>query len=389
MDPTRFTDGKTGQLVAIEAEDGPDVAFIPDPLPPKGWQFPDRLWPVLSRAREQLIRLDLMGQRIGNPSLLLAPLQKGEAIRSSSIEGTYATAKELLLFELAPREPASSTDKANDWQEVANYDRALQHGAKNLLDKTPEGLPLSLRLIKDMHEILMAGARGQHGGKPGQFRDQHVYVGSARKYVPPPPGPELMKCLEDMEKYMHAHGDQFDPLVLAFLLHYQFEAIHPFRDGNGRIGRLLLALTIFQWFPLHLPWLYMSAFFERFKDEYVDNMFRVSTHGDWDRWIEYCLTGVEASAKQALARCEQLAQLRDEMHEKLDRLPRMAVLIDRIFVRPVFSTAEFRRWTNTTHPTARRDIEALVAQGYVEHLDGVRPKSYYVPRIFSIAFPGD
>lgn len=383
MDFNRFTQQKTGRLVSVQTDEGAETSFIPDPLPPK-WEFPARLWPLLAQAREQLARLDEKGRTIPNPSLLLDNMQRLEALRSSSIEGTYATAKELLLFELEPREPTSREDRANDWREVANYDQALRLGVRNI--KSDTGLPLSKRLIQEMHRTLMDGVRGGDG-TPGEFRTQFVYVGSAKRYVPPPPGETLMGCLNDLETFIADHQDaKYDPLVMAFLVHYQFEAIHPFRDGNGRIGRLLLALTIFQWQRMELPWLYMSAYFERFKEEYVDNMFRVSTHGDWDRWIEYCLRGTAQQAKESIVRLDDLLGIRAEMHTRLDHHPRMAKIIDQIFVSPIFTAIEVAAWGATSRPTARRDIEVLKEAGYVQYLIGERPKKFYVPRIFAAAY---
>lgn len=209
---------------------------------------------------------------------------------------------------------------------------------------------------------------------------------SGRRYVPPPPGPTLIGCLNDLETYLHERGGQYDPLVLSYLVHYQFEAIHPFRDGNGRIGRLLLALTTFQWGNLYLPWLYMSAYFERFKDEYVDNMFRVSTHGDWERWIKFCLTGTVAQCRDAIKRCDALSAFRAKMHNTLDGLPRMAQLIDHVFVFPIFTASKIAEWSGSSMPTARRDIEQMEKAGFVKYLAGARPKSYFVPDIFAIAY---
>lgn len=386
MDTTRFSEQKTGQLVAVKTDDGPDYAFIPDPLPPN-WEFPARLWPLLAQAREQLARLDEKGKTVPNPTLLLEPLQKREALRSSSIEGTYATAKELLLFELDRRQPTSRTDKANDWMEIANYDEALRLGTRHLKNTEGDGLPLSRRLIQELHYVLMRGVRGGDGA-PGQFRNKHVYVGSGRRYVPPPPGDVLMDCVNKLDSFIGnaVRDGHYDPLILSYLVHYQFEAIHPFRDGNGRVGRLLLALTTYAWQPLDLPWLYMSAYFERFKDEYVDNMFRISTHGDWDRWIEFCLQGTIEQSKDAIRRCDQLSKLRHSMRHSLAAYPRMAHLIDQMFVFPVFSAARVAEWGGQSKPTARRDIEILEEIGFVKYLGGARPKKYYVPAIYAIAF---
>jgi Fic family protein len=385
VDVSRFTPAKTGELVPVRTDDGPDHAFVPAPLPPN-WAFPPRLWPLLAEAREQLARLDEKGKTIQNPSLLLEPLRKREAVRSSSIEGTYTTAKELLLFELAPRTPTSRDDKANDWLEVANYDKALRLGTQQL--QTPTGgLPLSKRLVCDMHRVLMTGVRGSEGA-PGEIRAKHVYVGSGHRYVPPPPGDSLMKCMNDLDNFIGNALDEgtYHPLVLSYLVHYQFEAIHPFRDGNGRVGRLLLALTTYIWCGLQLPWLYMSAYFERYKDEYVDNMFRISTHGDWDRWIEFCLRGTVEQAKDALRRCEALDAYRREIQDAVNKLPRLAALVDRMFITPIFTVADVAKWGDSSPPTARRDIELLQDCGFVDHLEGGRPKYYFVPKIFSIAY---
>ena len=378
MDRTRFTDQKTGELVEISTQTGPDWAFIPDALPPK-WELPASLWPLLNEADKMLARLDEKGLTVPNPTLLLEPLQKREALRSSSLEGTFSTAKELLLFEI--EQPTSSKDDAQ--REVWNYDNALRFGTRNLKDPKG-GLPLSRRLITEMHTLLMKGVRGQDDA--GLFRQHQVHVGSGRRYIPPPHGQMLMKCINELDSFLGNHGDKHHPLVLSYLVHYQFEAIHPFPDGNGRIGRLLLALTTYEWSKLQLPWLYMSAYFERYKVEYMDNMFRVSTHGDWDRWIEFCLRGTIEQSRDAIRRCHALNTLRTEMHSKLDRQPRMGQLIDEMFMKPLFTAAEIATWGDTSLPTARRDIEDLESSGYVTYLSGERPKYYYVPLIFRAAY---
>ncbi len=383
MDIKRFTDTKTGQLVQVTTDDGPDHAFIPDPLPPLNWEVPTTLWAMVAEAREQVGRLDGMGRNMKNPSLLLDPLQKREALRSSAMEGTYATAKELLLFELAPRDQSSRDDRA---REVANYDSALKHGVRRLRGDTTTGLPLSRRLIQEMHQILMEGVRG-HDGYAGELRTKHVYVGSNQRYVAPPPGDVLVRCLNDLEAYIHDRTQVCDPLVRSYLVHYQFEAIHPFRDGNGRVGRLLLALTTYQWCNMSLPWLYMSPFFERFKDEYIDGMFRVSTHGDWDRWIEFCLLGTIAQCKDAMRKCEALDELRQAILDNMGTLPRMSPIIEGLFQQPVFTSGEIAKWGGEASPaTARRDIEELEKAGWVKYLGGERPKNYYVPSIIAIAY---
>ena len=196
--------------------------------------------------------------------------------------------------------------------------------------------------------------------------------------------------MADLETYFHDHGDKYDPLVLSYLVHYQFEAIHPFLDGNGRVGRALLSLTTYSWSRLHLPWLYMSAYFERYKDEYIDNLFRVSTHGDWDKWIEFCLRGTVVQCRDALRRCNKLDDLREYMHQKADSLsPRMHVLIEKMFVTPAFQASHVAEWGASSMPTARADIQRLIKAGFVNHLQGERPRIYFARPIFDVAHSED
>ncbi len=380
MDSDRFTQSKTGELVSIDTLDGKDWAFIPGPLPPK-WTFPSRLWPLLGEAKQQLGTLNGIGQILGNPALLLRPLQHREAVRSSSLEGTYTTAVQLLLYQLDPKEPKSERDEVNESREVANYVRALRVGFSRL-----RKLPLSLRVIREMHEVLLAGVRGK-GRTPGRFRDCQVHVGAGRRYIPPP-AQYVGDCLDVFEKYLHSNNRAYDPIVLCYLVHYQFEAIHPFRDGNGRVGRVLLSLTMYLWNNLEMPWLYMSAFFERYKDEYINGLFGVSTHGNWDRWIEFCLQGTVSECKDAIRRCKKLYALRAKLHNEADDLSdRMHRIVEHMFRRPVFRVSDIRKWCGgISRPTAQKDVDKLIAAGLVNHLRGDRPRIYFVPEVFDAAY---
>ena len=385
MDASRFTSSKTGRLVRITTPIGRDWAFVPNALPAE-WDFPSELWPILAEAKVKLARLDEKGRTLQNPSLLMVPLRKREALRSSSLEGTFATARELLLYELKPNQ-RSPRPQVSAWREVYNYDRSLIYGFDRLEDQTPNGLPLCLRLIKGMHRILMRNVRG--GGKnAGEFRNRQVHVGSDRRYIPPPPE-NLQECLHNLERYLYDHGSRLDPLVLSYIVHYQFEAIHPFLDGNGRIGRALLSLTTRQWSDLSLPWLYMSAYFERYKDEYIDNMFRVSTHGDWSRWIAFCLRGTVEQCLDAIRRCDELNRIRQTMIETLGHRARMYTVIERMFFSPMFTSGDVMNWTGTSRPTANSDIRLLIDNGFVQHLMGNRPKTYFAPAIFGAAYSED
>jgi Fic family protein len=380
MDISRFSVAKTGRLVPIKTPTGPDQAFVPDPLPPK-WKFPESLWPKLAEAKEALGRLDGVGQTLPHPELLLTPLQRQEAITSSRIEGTYATAQELMLFEMAPHNPKSANDEANAWREVSNYSRALSHGTRSL--KT---LPFCGRLIRDLHKVLMQGVRSQRS-TAGEWRDHQVAIGSDRRYVPPPV-PEMVDCIHALEKYINETDEAFDPLVRAFLVHYQIEAIHPFSDGNGRIGRVLLSLMIGHWCNHQFPWLYLSAFFEKYKDEYVDNLFRISTDGAWEKWIEFCLNATIQQAKDAISRCVKLRLLKDNMHQKIraSGSARTGTIIEGLFSTPVVRVSRLRKTLNVSYPTAQSDIDRLVTAGILQPLGEIRPKSYYSPEIFTIAY---
>jgi Fic family protein len=225
------------------------------------------------QARTCLASLDGTGKHLPNPEILLAPIQQREAQLSSQLEGTITDPHQQALFQADPRYPTSAADPTNAYREVFNYGRAL----RLKLDGGTE-LPLSLRLIRQLHGILMDGVRGSNQ-TPGEFRKTQNQIGRPARFVPPPPQ-HLPEVLDAFEKYLHVENSDLDPLVRAFIAHYQFEAIHPFGDGNGRVGRLLLSLTIAEWCNLSNQWLYMSAFFERRKKEYMDLLLAVSTHGD-------------------------------------------------------------------------------------------------------------
>ena len=378
MDFTRFTDSKTGTLVPISTP-AKDWAFIPNPLP-ADTEFPTRLWPLLAEAKEAVGRLDGIGRTLADPGLLLQPLQQREALRSSSLEGTYATPEQLLIYEMDPRDPKSERDQANDWREVSNYGRALREGCRLLDD-----LPICLRVIRSLHEVLLRGVRGRDKA-PGEFRDCQVHVGSDRRYIPPPQN-EVGKCLDAFEKHLYEDHPGFDPLVRCYLIHYQFEAIHPFRDGNGRVGRLLLALMTYKWCGLTMPWLYMSAFFERYKDEYIDNLFRVSTEGAWGKWLEFCLRGTVEQANDAIRRCELLGKLRVEYHNRVQGgSGRDYVLIEDLFKYPVLTIPSVQRKHSVSYPTAKSDVQRLIDLGILSEALDQRPRTFYAHEVLRIAY---
>lgn len=376
MDRSKSAPSANGRLVEVTIG-GREWAFIPEVLP-RTCRIPLTLWPLLASAKEELARLDGIGRTLPDPNLLLRPLQRREAIRSSSLEGTYASAEELLLFELHP-EPTGPSDRMNDWLEVSNYAAAVRVGTGLL-----ETLPLSLRLIRSMHAELLTGVRGRDRA-PGEFRRTQVHIGSDRRYVPPPPN-ELMPCLDDFEKFLN-EAETIDPLIRTYIAHYQFEAIHPFIDGNGRVGRALLALCAYKWCGLSRPWLYVSPYFDRHKDEYIDSLFAVSTDGAWNRWLELCLRATIHACRDAITRCDQLRQLREEYHAKADRTNgRMHPLIEGLFSNPIVRVTEAARRLGVTYPTAKSDIAKLVELGILVELGRVYPKAFYSPAIFDAAY---
>ncbi len=311
----------------------------------------------------------------------MTPLKRREAITSSRIEGTYATAQELMLFEMSQPEPKSSHDPVNSWREVLNYSTALTKGTQLLNE-----LPFCGRLIKELHCTLMTGVRGQQS-TPGAWRDHQVAIGSDRRFVPPPV-PQMIEAMNDLEKYVN-EPSEFDPLVRAFLVHYQFEAIHPFADGNGRIGRVLLSLMISKDCELSAPWLYLSAFFERYKDEYISNLFSISANGNWTKWIDFCLTGTIQQANDAIRRCEKLGKLKDNMFQRMRQncSPRTERIIHDLFKEPLVTVAHLAKKLEVSYPTALADVNRLVKAGILTPLDTPRrPRAYGAMEISEIAY---
>ena len=353
MDRALFGPNSPGRLVDA---DPPlkGCAFIPEPLV-RIWDVSLEMWPVLSMAREALAKLDGIGRHLPTHSLLLRPLQRREALRSSSMEGAYATPEELLLYESRQNEATSSEGRLAAWGEVFNYDCALRYG-KEYID---HGGPLSLQLIRGLHGELLKGVRGQDKS-PGDYRDVQVQVGAGARFVPPPPV-FLSECLEAFEKTLSQTSD-IDPLLRAFMIHYQFETIHPFGDGNGRVGRLLLSLQIYQEMQLSAPWLYLSPFFEKHKDEYIDSLFRVSTHNDWEGWFNLCLRAVEAQCNDAIRRCDRLVELRESYLTRLAEsgaAARLNAVVDKLFDSPLITVPMLAELSSTSYPTAKSDIKRL------------------------------
>lgn len=349
------------------------LAFVPDPLPPKlGWT--NELALHVSRADLALGQLSGVGRQLDNPHLLIYPFIRREAVLSSRIEGTQASLSDLFRFEAQPKaEPA-----VGDVREVANYVKALEYG----LERRKQ-LPLSLRLIREIHERLMSGVRDE-SLTPGEFRKRQVYIGppgagiERATFVPPPPA-EMTACLDSFEKYAHAASD-FPPLVRIALAHYQFEAIHPFNDGNGRVGRLLITLMLCMEGLLLQPLLYLSAYFERHRAAYYRGLRRVSQAAEWTEWLTFFLKGVKEQSDDAIRRADELFELRTKYRDRCQTARSSALLLkllDELFKRPLITVGRAAKMLKVTPRAAQGNVDRLVALGVLREITGRKRDRVY------------
>jgi len=361
MDPSRFRCADAGRIIRAE---GGYRAFIPAPLPPR-IEWNDDLVLVLSKADAALSELSGLGTQLPNPHLLISPYLRQEAVLSSRIEGTQASLSDLLIDEL--KEPKIESARG-DVREVRNYVQAMEFGLARLND-----LPLSLRLVRDVHKELMRGVRGGHA-TPGQFRTSQNWIGrpgstiDTADYVPPPPG-EMMDALGDWERFLHER-DGLPDLVQCAFMHEQFEAIHPFLDGNGRIGRLLITLFLFERGRLSQPLLYLSAYFEGSRGDYYDALQAVRTDGDWRGWLLYFLKGVDQVARWAARQAHDLMLVRERFRGELNGKAKAITLVDELFLRPYLDAYTAAQLLGVTDPTARKAIDQLLGVGLLAEVTG-------------------
>ncbi len=373
MDRTAFTH-PSGRIVRTPQD---YEAFVPDALP-RHLDLDAELVYLLSEADRTLGELAGMARTLPNPQLLVAPLSHREAVLSSRIEGTQASISDLAVFEAAG-EAAPGTP--GDVLEVLNYRRAMDYGVERMAS-----LPLSLRLVRELHERLMRGVRGQES-TPGEFRRSQNWIGSpgstlnAATYVPPPPA-ELMSCLGEWEDFLHAEI-RVPALVKCALMHYQFEAIHPFLDGNGRVGRLLLVLFLCNTGHLPAPVLYLSPFFEKNRQAYYGHLRAVSETSAWAEWLTFFLNGVVAQSKDAFIRTERLRRLYERYRVALLEAkapPAAQRLMDGIFVAPATTAAQAAEVLGMTIVSATRAIESLSEHGILEEVTGRRRNRIYLAK---------
>ena len=368
MNPDNFKSQIAGRVVRHPAG---YHAFVPARLPPT-LAFDQDLVRSLSRADAALSELSGISQILPNPKILIGPLVRREAVLSSRIEGTQSSLSDLLLDEATPT-PAAGSERADDLREVHNYVAALEYGMVRLKE-----LPISLRLVRELHARLMEGVRGERAD-PGQFRRLQNWIGPAGStladapYVPPPVD-EMTELLADWERY-HDDRNSMPDLIQCALLHEQFEAIHPFRDGNGRVGRLLITLFLIERGRLLQPLLNLSDFVERHRMDYYDLLLRVRTHGDWVPWVRYFLAGIESTARDAAVRARQLLELRESL---LRETRGAGALADQVLSNPYVTISTAARVMGISAPTATRLVRELVAKGLLRETTGRKWGKVYV-----------
>ena len=376
MDISLFKNSPSGKLIRAT---GGYWAFVPNPLPPSiNWDV-DLVF-LLSKADRALGILSGLGETLPNPHLMIYPFIRREAVLSSRIEGTQSSLSDLLLFE------ATQVEKHRDVREVQNYVRAMEYGLKRLNE-----FPLSLRFIRELHGILMEKVRGEQA-TPGEFRQSQNWIGSLGATLNeatfvPPPVPEMMECLHQLEKFLHS-GHTLPPIIEAALVHYQFEAIHPFLDGNGRIGRLLIVLFLCYRNVLSKPLLYLSAFFERHRQKYYDLLLNVSTIGAWREWIEFFLKAVVEQSEDAVTRSRQLQELQRQYFQVAREKhfsPSALQLLDFIFMKPILNTKTAQDFLKITFPGAQNSIKMLLEASILTEITGrQRDRVYAASEVLKI-----
>ncbi|MBI2394831.1 MAG: Fic family protein [Deltaproteobacteria bacterium] len=360
------------------------AAFVPHGLPPADPPIVvDAALAERLRAAEQaLVRLELAGEMVPSLDWFIYAFVRKEAVLSSQIEGTQATLVDLLTFEAQEGAEHSAAPNA-DVEEVCNYLDALAYSRAQLTD--PNGLPLSMRLLSETHQRLMRGVRGAEK-LPGEVRRSQNWIGGSRPgnaaYVPPPPH-ALGEVLGAFEKYLHG-GDSLPPLVRAGLLHVQLETIHPYLDGNGRIGRLLVTLLLEHWKLLTKPLLYLSLFFKRHREDYYRRLNAVRIEGDWEGWLDFFVDGVATIADEAVASARELFALVAADRARVLAREGMSVVALRLFEllprHPVVTVASVMKFVETTKPTAGRAIELLVATNVLVETTGKKRDRSFVYR---------
>jgi Fic family protein len=365
VDPNRFVAQAYGEAVHTPGPHG-YVAYRPRPLSRSTELRTDTVL-LLSEADRALGRLAGAGRLLPNPHLLLQPYVAREALASSRIEGTQASLSD--VFDAQARNLPHGPVR-----EVTNYIRALEYGLVRLA-----ALPVSRRLLCEVHEILLADVRGQER-MPGEVRSSQNWIGSPDNRIEtavfvPPPVDEMQPALSDLERFIH-EDVPIPPLVKVALVHYQFETIHPFLDGNGRLGRLLIIFLLVEQALLPQPLLYLSAYFERRRSDYYDRLQAVRERGELHEWLTFFLTGVTEQATDAVNRAERLVDLRETYRQRLagDR-SRAVEVVDMVFQNPVLTTTRIAQALDTSLQSALNHVRRLESEGLVVEVSGIRGRS--------------
>ena len=353
-------------------------AFVPNPLPPDPpVKLAERDHDLIEKANRALGRLDGVATQLPDISLFLYFYVRKEAVLSSQIEGTQSSFSDLLLHEedLAPGVPL------DDVLEVSNYVAAMYHGLKRLRE---DNFPLSLRLIREMHKVLLAKGRGRDK-TPGEFRRNQNWLGGTRpgnaRFVPPPPD-HVADCMSNLEKFLHDQPHRTPVLIKAALAHVQFETIHPFLDGNGRLGRLIITLILCAEDAIAQPLLYLSLFFKQHRQEYYNRLDAVRLKGDWLSWLRFFLEGVEQTALQAADTAGRIVKLFEDDRRKVEDLGRKAAsahrVLDSLRQHPMTTIPNATARLNLTPPTVRSAVESLEALGIVREITGKQRDRIYI-----------
>lgn len=377
---------RAGRLIRAGSGNAEYSCFIPALLPPDNppIQYDDEMIYLLSEANRFIGRLDEVTDNLISPNYFVYMYARKEATLSSQIEGTQATFSDLIKAE------AGIADEVpNDVKEIENYIRAISYGFERL-----ETLPLSLRLIREIHAVLMEGVRGENK-TPGEFRRSQNWIGgysiSTASYVPPSID-FLNSCLDNFEKFLH-ENDKISLLVKAALIHSQFEMIHPFLDGNGRVGRLLIAFYLAANNVLHKPTLYLSKFIKRNQRAYYECLYNIHAKGDYEAWIKFFLTGVIDTAKEAVDIARDIAALREEDLRKISSLGRTSenalTIYEGLFDKPTISIEEATAKLDISVATSSRLLDRLCEEGILSSLDNRKRKKIFVYKKYIDVFNKD
>jgi Fic family protein len=381
VEPSDFPANARGEVRRVVG--GGHWAFFPSALP-RTIDYTTELVQLLDTATGALHRLSGVGRLLPNPHLLISPSVRLEAVLSSRIEGTQSDVRDLLRFEAGDNE--SVAELRDDVAEVLNYVEALDHG----IGRIRGGFPLSLRLLRETHERLMSGVRGRHA-EPGEFRRSQNWVGgsspSDASFVPPPVD-AMHVALDDFERFLQERS--VPVLVHLAMAHYQFEAIHPFLDGNGRLGRLLVPLVLLERGVLPQPLLYLSGYFDEHRSRYYELLMHTSRTGDFAPWIKYFLGAVATQAVEAEDRTVRLVELQASLRNELLKERASTNVIrtaEMLFNTPYISSNVLSRALDVSFPTAQSAINALVARGDLKEATGrKRNRFYFAARIFDAVY---